>query len=307
MRLEQLQYFEILTQEGSFTKAAEQLHISQPSLTASIKAMEKELEVPLLVRNTRSFSLTEEGEQVLAFAKDTLASYQSLLHNLHPPKQQAHGELSIVASKFFCEIILEQFLPLLRNRYTEMKVRLIEHEYHAVPTNLPSINFNFAVLARLEAQKDDKIDFVDLVSDEAFFLEQYHYLPLFTDSFGLCIAKTSALSELPVIYPNKIDTTQYPATTFPFGISTFSDDLYLVTNNPKLHIDALLQEHAFCSVPYFVYKHLFIEEKELTYRAYSNDMFISYHLIYPADHVLTEAEQLFVDELQDYLSQMKFK
>ena len=50
--------------QGGTHLRLEQLHISQPSLTASIKAMEKELDTPLLIRDTRNFVLTEEGKQV---------------------------------------------------------------------------------------------------------------------------------------------------------------------------------------------------------------------------------------------------
>ena len=66
LRLEQLFYFEVLAQENSFNKAAAKLHIAQPSLTANIKSLENELNKTLLIRNTRGFSLTEDGKHITA-------------------------------------------------------------------------------------------------------------------------------------------------------------------------------------------------------------------------------------------------
>lgn len=307
MRLEQLKYFETLVQEGSYTKAAEQLHISQPSLTASIKALEKEFDTPLLIRDTRNFAITEEGKKVLTFAKETLASYQALLHSIKPAEDSVNGDISIVASKFFCEIILEQFLPLLRNQFPAIKTRLIEQEFQSIPKYLASISFHFAVFTRLVSARKSDYDVIGLISDEDFFINDYQYIPLFTDPFGFCTAKASMLSEQSTIYIDSIDVTQYHATTFPFGASTFSDDLYLVANNPQLHIDAMLQENAFCSIPYFVYRHIFAHEEALTWRIYSNNMTIEYFLAYPAEHTLTTAEQIFIDELQNYLTLQKLK
>lgn len=69
MRLEQLKYFEILSQEGSFNKAAAKAHITQPALTVNIKSMEKELDTLLVIRKPHGVSLTEEGQKVLAFSQ----------------------------------------------------------------------------------------------------------------------------------------------------------------------------------------------------------------------------------------------
>ena len=84
---------------------------------------------------------TEEGKKVLTFAKETLASYQALLHSIKPTEDSVSGDISIVASKFFCEIILEQFLPLLRNHVPGIRTRLLEQEYQSIPTNFSSISF----------------------------------------------------------------------------------------------------------------------------------------------------------------------
>ena len=307
MRLEQLHYFETLIQEGSFTRAAEQLHISQPSLTASIKALEKELDKTLLVRDTRNFTITEEGKQVLAFAKETLTSYQNLLQTLNPHEEQIRGNMSIVAPKFFCELILEQLLHTLHHQYPQIKIHLMQNDFHTSPKQLSTTSCKFAILTQIGAKQENGLLSKDDSLNDSFYDNRYHYLPLFTDTLGICVAKTSPLAGFTAVDPDAIDHAQHPATLFPIGIMQFGDEVLLTSNNPQLHVDAIITENAYTALPYFVYQHYFAQEENITYRPFTTGMTTSWHLIYPKEHTLTAVEQLFIDELQQYLTQMKYK
>ncbi|MCD2196552.1 LysR family transcriptional regulator [Actinomycetospora endophytica] len=66
MELRQLTYFEAVVRCGGFTRAAEDLHIAQPAISAQIRRLETELGVPLLARTSRRVALTEAGELFLA-------------------------------------------------------------------------------------------------------------------------------------------------------------------------------------------------------------------------------------------------
>ena len=62
MMLRQIQHFQTIVQENSFTKAAELCHISQSGISQSVKALEEEIGAVLIIRRNRSFILTEAGE-----------------------------------------------------------------------------------------------------------------------------------------------------------------------------------------------------------------------------------------------------
>lgn len=62
MLLRQIQHFQTIVQENSFTEAAELCHISQSGISQSIKSLEEEIGVQLIIRKNRSFELTEAGE-----------------------------------------------------------------------------------------------------------------------------------------------------------------------------------------------------------------------------------------------------
>ena len=78
MTIQQLEGFAAVARHRSFTKAAEELFISQPALTKQLKELEKELSCVLFVRTTRSVQLTESGKLCLKYAKDVLKNMAEL-------------------------------------------------------------------------------------------------------------------------------------------------------------------------------------------------------------------------------------
>ncbi|NER51266.1 MAG: LysR family transcriptional regulator [Symploca sp. SIO1A3] len=88
MDLYQIRYFLTIAEFGSFTKAAEQLYVSQPSLSAGIKKLEQELDVMLFERGGRRILLTPAGRLFQEKAKAILAEYQSIRQDLEKLKAQ---------------------------------------------------------------------------------------------------------------------------------------------------------------------------------------------------------------------------
>ena len=78
MNLRQIEYFVMVAEEMSFTRAARRLHISQPPLSRHIRALEEELGVVLLIRTSRSMRLTGAGRVLLAEGKLLIAQAASI-------------------------------------------------------------------------------------------------------------------------------------------------------------------------------------------------------------------------------------
>lgn len=77
MELRHLQHFVAVAEDQHFTRAAERLMVSQSGLSASIRALERELQTPLFVRTTRRVTLTEAGRALLAEAERILAQVRA--------------------------------------------------------------------------------------------------------------------------------------------------------------------------------------------------------------------------------------
>lgn len=95
--LRQLEYLVALAREGHFSRAAQACHVSQPSLSAAIRKLEHELDVPIVRRGNKFDGLTPEGERVLAWAHRILAERDALRHDLSTMQNSLAGTLRIGA------------------------------------------------------------------------------------------------------------------------------------------------------------------------------------------------------------------
>ena len=92
MTLTQLNYFITIAETKSINKAAEQLYVSQPSLTSAVQELEKELGITLLNRSGRGVTLTNDGAEFLLYAKQLYGQYEMIL--------EKYGENGSLKKKF---------------------------------------------------------------------------------------------------------------------------------------------------------------------------------------------------------------
>ncbi|MEU7176862.1 LysR family transcriptional regulator [Streptomyces celluloflavus] len=97
MLLRQLEYLVALARERHFTRAADACFVSQPSLSAAIRKLEHELDVPIVRRGRRYEGLTPEGERVLAWAHRILAERDALRQELSALRGGLTGTLRLGA------------------------------------------------------------------------------------------------------------------------------------------------------------------------------------------------------------------
>ncbi|MGP4016928.1 LysR family transcriptional regulator [Saccharopolyspora sp. 5N708] len=97
MLLRQLEYLVALARERHFARAADACHVSQPSLSAAIRKLERELGVAIVLRGHRFAGLTPEGERVLQWAHRILAECDALRHDLSTMRESLSGVLRVGA------------------------------------------------------------------------------------------------------------------------------------------------------------------------------------------------------------------
>ena len=95
MELYQLRSFAAIAEAGQLTRAAEVLHISQPALSAQLKALEEELDFVLFERTPNGMTLTSAGKRLLAHADKVLAAVQSLQNDARALKGEVVGKARI--------------------------------------------------------------------------------------------------------------------------------------------------------------------------------------------------------------------
>ena len=126
MDLHQLETFVVVAREGSITRASELLHLSQPAVSAHIKAIEDALDVVLFERTPRGMSLTSDGKRLLAKAEQTLGAHQELIAEATRIKGRLAGKLRIGAGSNSNHEAVGRLLTNLSETFPGVEVAL-EH------------------------------------------------------------------------------------------------------------------------------------------------------------------------------------
>lgn len=112
--LRQLRYFVAVSEELSFTRAAERMHISQPPLSQQIKALEQNRGVRLLERTRRSVALTEPGRRFLTHARQILAKADEARSDLSAAAAGYSGHLRVA---YTVSVSFHPAMPQILLRY----------------------------------------------------------------------------------------------------------------------------------------------------------------------------------------------
>lgn len=114
MEFKQLESFAAVVRLRSFTRAAEQLYISQPTISTHIRALEEELNMRLILRTTKSIDVTVEGQKLYEYAVNILQLRDRMLQECSADaKQIIHLGASTIPSAY----ILPEVLPKFGSRY----------------------------------------------------------------------------------------------------------------------------------------------------------------------------------------------
>jgi DNA-binding transcriptional LysR family regulator len=180
MELRQVEYFLKVVETGNFLRAAEDLYISQSSLSKQIMALEKELDCTLFDRSKRKIALTPAGEAFLKYAREFMQTYQAMLSGMAQYKNTP--TLTIVAIPVIAQYGIPAYLARFQQAYPMFQCVLLEREASAV---LSALNNHQCDLALLRDNYLDKT--------------RYAWLELASDQFVVVLSRQHRFAERPVL------------------------------------------------------------------------------------------------------------
>src|SRR4051794_11548805 len=125
MTLQQLTYFLAAAERGSFSAAAEELHMAQPSLSEQIRRLEAELGVSLFARAGRGLALTEAGRLLVPHAERTLAEAAEAADAVREVRDLRSGTVSFGTFGSAHHYLLSGLVQEFRQRYPQVRVRVL--------------------------------------------------------------------------------------------------------------------------------------------------------------------------------------
>ncbi|MES2977380.1 MAG: LysR family transcriptional regulator [Pseudomonadota bacterium] len=124
--LRQIRAFWLVAQEGSMTRAAAQMHLTNSALSMLVRTLEEELEVRLFERTTRRVELTEAGRQFLPAVRDMFIALDSGIETLREGKRQKSERLALVTSPLLAASLAPTVIARFKDRFPNVHVTLID-------------------------------------------------------------------------------------------------------------------------------------------------------------------------------------
>lgn len=145
--LRQLRYLVAVGDYLNFTKAAEHCFVGQSTLSAGLKELEEGLGIQLIERDRQNVSVTPVGQEIIARAKQLLASAEDMVDYAKSASQAMTGTVRLGVIPTIAPFMLPQILPEVRVRYPQLKIALREDLTANLLQKLHDHQLDFAIIA----------------------------------------------------------------------------------------------------------------------------------------------------------------
>lgn len=284
MDLNYLKSFYVTVKCNSISKAAKQLHLTQPGLSMQIQNLENEVGATLLERSNKGVELTEEGRIVFEHADTMLALEKNITKNLENLQNQKK-ELSICACKSLGEYVLPCSIYTFREIYTDVSVSLEVYNTDIVLKKLLSHDTNIGIITG--EHNIENIETVPILEDEFLLIAgpDVEYDSITIDE----------ITNIPLIVRedgsyNKVVLSKY---FLEHSIHTDNLNIALSSNSPESIKSSVASGRGFAFLPKIVVKQ---ELRRGILKEIAIDNFkakFNYYIAYRKDYKLTKYEETF--------------
>lgn len=146
MEFRVLEYFLAIAREGSFSKAAKQLHITQPTLSRQISDLEKEIEKVLFIRGKKQVSLTEDGVFLFNRAKEIVSLKDKTLIEFSKNDDNVYGNVYIGGGESLGMSLIAKTIKLTQDKYPNIRFHLFSGNAESVVEKLERGLIDFGIL-----------------------------------------------------------------------------------------------------------------------------------------------------------------
>jgi len=146
MELRQLEYFQMVSRLSSVTRAADRLHVAQPSVTVAIRKLEEELGVKLFDRSQKQLILTSEGQVYLQRVNDILSRVQDSVLEMNDYRTLQKGSIKIGLTPTIGAALFPYIFTKFQQAYPHLDVSIVEEGSLAVRSLLEQGELDIGVL-----------------------------------------------------------------------------------------------------------------------------------------------------------------
>ncbi|MGT2754005.1 LysR family transcriptional regulator [Streptococcus ovis] len=224
MRIQQLYYIIKIAETGSMNEAAKQLFITQPSLSNSVKDLEKEMGITIFNRHPKGITLTKDGIEFLSYARQVVEQAELLEERYK--KSDVRRELFSVSSQHYA-FVVNAFVSLLKKTNMEnYELFLRETRTWEIIDDVKNFRSEIGVLFLNQFNRDVLLKLLDD--------NHLTYTPLFTAKPHVFVSKKNPLAKKEVVTLD--DLVDFPYLSYEQGIHNsfyFSEEILSQEHHKK--------------------------------------------------------------------------
>ncbi|MBD5508620.1 MAG: LysR family transcriptional regulator [Lachnospiraceae bacterium] len=289
-----LQYFLAIAEEQSITKAAEYLHISQPTLSKQMMDLEASLGKQLLIRGRKRVTLTEEGTYLRGRAQEIISLMDKTESAFRENEQSITGDVYIGCGEHRSTFSIMQIIRTIQEEYPDIRFHFFSSNADAITERLDKGLLDMGFL--LEPEISPRYDYQKLPLHETWGI-------LMRKDSPLAVKKEisfSELADLPLIMPSQTSNRNHLTTFFPNEMAEpHIISTYNLIYNAGLMVEAGMG-YALC-----------IDElintagnHPLTFRPLSPLLQSDVYLFTKKYQVFSKAAKLFLNRLEKYMGSL---
>ncbi|QHE83964.1 LysR family transcriptional regulator [Hydrogenophaga sp. BPS33] len=161
--LRQLRVFQAVAAQGSFTRAGEQIGLSQPAVSRCVTELEQQLDLKLLDRTTREVVLTEVGRGLAVGLERVLEDLDAVLQDVRGQATQRQGRVRVASSPTLSANLLPECIARCRHEHPGLELLLLDRIQHDALASVLSGEVDFGVL--IDPERRDGLHVEDILSE----------------------------------------------------------------------------------------------------------------------------------------------
>jgi DNA-binding transcriptional LysR family regulator len=222
MNLDQLRGFAEVAREGNFTRASENLHLAQPSLSRQIAALEHDLGAELFTRARGGSTLTAAGESLLPLAKRMLADADSVRRELAELAGLQRGTVRLGATPTLCISLVAEVLKDFHAEHPGVELHLSEHGSRRLLDQLAGGELDLALITTSHATTAERFTVSPLLVEELVLISSAAAPPV-APGAALSLSQAAALPQ--IVFSRSYDLRA--ATDEAFAVAGLTPDVVL--------------------------------------------------------------------------------
>ncbi len=296
MEIRQLEYFCMISELENFTKTAQMLHVSQPSVTKAIKSLESEFQLTLINRSQKHISLTEEGRVFLLHAKKILQEVEAAKHEMQEFHDHTKGIIHVGIPPIVEGYLFPDFFTKFRQIYPEINLDVKEHnDSQEVRERAEQGDLDFGIV--MGKTKEKTLNSFSIMADRmdvCFSLDHSFKEKTFVEFSDLKGEKF--IMQQPATY-------QYQQVFSRCNDAGFVPDVLLCTSQIKTIKQLVANGMGISVLPNFVTRN----ERKMLHCALRPSLKVGIYLYWGKHKIFSRIDKKFIDFMKKYTTSLEFR